>query len=128
MSVPVTDIVGFCYAGLVLIFLIGISVFGYDKLKQAEDYSNWSCGRKLGQWIKISFRLRGIYLASVIHFYDIGTDLLIIIEWSFQGWKQHTIKGYDKNKRLDIGSFICWCLLEYYPPIYFIFDIFSSNK
>eukprot|EP01083_Nonionella_stella_P005845 16873_1 len=82
------------YSFLSLILFIVVCVHGWKKVRQmerkheAETDANEKvppkkrgCCRRLLSWMKLVWKMKSIYLSALVHIYDIGTDVGIIVDW-----------------------------------------------
>eukprot|EP01083_Nonionella_stella_P161625 529675_1 len=71
-----------------------------DEEDKTKGKCHCHCGR-IFAWMKLVWTMKTIYLSALVHIYDIGTDVGIIVDWGLQmnrevhGGPEDDVRGLD---------------------------------
>lgn len=82
------------------------------KIREDETESaKHGCKRYLA-WMKLVWKMKSIYLSALVHIYDIGTDVGIIVDWGGQmlderEWERTDGESGKDVRGLDMTGLFC---------------------
>eukprot|EP01083_Nonionella_stella_P318673 1165992_1 len=122
----------FIYSVFSLILFIIVCAFGWKKVRENERKQEeakkeadeaYEIQKKGGcklilSWMKLVWKMKSIYLSALVHIYDIGTDVGIIVDWGllanreFLGGPKDNVRGLDM-RGLFGGSLLAFFLYRF---------------
>eukprot|EP01083_Nonionella_stella_P006082 17599_1 len=70
-------------------------------MSQREKRACKQLCKRFAAWMSLVWKMKSIYLSALVHIYDIGTDVGIIVDWGTQmnkeihGGPEHDVRGLD---------------------------------
>eukprot|EP01084_Bolivina_argentea_P216577 367893_1 len=100
-----------------LMFMLIVCVYGWKSLKRL-DYQELKGTKRIYWWLKTLWILKKIYLTSLLHIFDVATDVGIIVDWGYQAFAE---KNGGDNKNLGeldmmvmfLCSLVAWFLYRF---------------
>eukprot|EP01083_Nonionella_stella_P018121 50662_1 len=120
----------FIYSFVSLILFLIVCVLGWRKVKtlqKTKEEEKKCCNCKIFRsWITTVWKMKSIYLSALVHIYDIGTDVGIIVDWGLQmnqennGGPKHDVRGIDMEG-LFAASILAFFLYRFISA-YFVYE------
>eukprot|EP01084_Bolivina_argentea_P150833 263354_1 len=97
------------------ILFIVVCFYGWKVMKiresETESYKHHKCKRILN-WMKLVWKMKSIYLSAIVHIYDIGTDVGIIVDWGGQMIDERTNKVDVRG--LNMTGLFCGSIVAFF--------------
>ena len=70
--------------------------------------------QRITRWMSLVWRMKSIYLSALVHIYDIGTDVGIIVQWGYLAFDELEDKDQNNVRGVDMMGLFLGSLLFFW--------------